>query len=665
MKKRLRRRTLALLALLTLISLLTVAPIVGQTTPPDTYTIWCNTCGRDTLGRFEEYYAATGEEHFPIYKCTVCSLYRTYVDFSENHFGGTATCTEKAVCSVCNHEYGEPNGHDWAFSANNNQTHVRTCQRDGCGTTETVPCVLDSANCVRGPKCIDCKAAYGDEIDLNNHDWGYWKCNGDMTHTRTCNRNSSHTETGDCSLWEADCTRPVRCSVCWGVYGDVIPGKHPPYLKHSNGNGTHTIKCLHNASTTHDTIEKCYGGGATCTQKGNCSACGGEYYADHVFTKWERNAENHWQRCDVCSTEANCGAHADDDHDHQCDTCGMEMSPHNFEAHDRAEYLASAATCVSKARYYLHCIYCGQMSSSTFEAGEVDPTNHELEHHDALAATCTEKGWNTYDTCTRCDYTTYAELPALNHDLVHHDAQTPTCTEKGWDAYNTCTRCDYTTYAELPALNHDLVHHDAQAPTCTEKGWDAYNTCTRCDYTAYVELPTLSHWYGQWMTEDGSATHVASCRRGCGHKAAVRCADLEYNLPMGDSGEEAYAFSLCPVCGKAGDGARLALVENVTAKAVTRWLPAGEAVLRLGTLKNGDLVLIVGFEYAGQLTQPIGQLQFALPAEVLEGFTLTVVNDNGTREPLDFTIGKDKAIFILDFTNAKMPAAAIHLTPKA
>ena len=48
-----------------------------------------------------------------------------------------------------------------------------------------------------------------------------------------------------------------------------------------------------------------------------------------------------------------------------------------------------------------------------------------------------------------------AGVPALGHDLVHHEAQAATCTEIGWDAYDTCSRCDYTTYVEIPATGHE------------------------------------------------------------------------------------------------------------------------------------------------------------------------------------------------------------------
>ena len=624
MKKRLFT---SLLALLMLLPLLAITPTAGAATPPETYTIMCKICQKNTLGQFDSYGASNGF-HYPIYECTACHQYRDSAQIIENCTGGTATCTGKAVCFVCGREYGDPLDHDWAFSANNDQTHVRTCQRDGCGYTETVSCTLDSANCVRGAQCSGCKAVYG-EIDPNNHDWGYWTCNGDMTHYRACNLNASHTETGNCSLREANCWLPSRCEVCGGRYGDINPNNHSPRTPYPNGNGTHTIKCDHNASTTHDTIERCYGdSSATCQQKGKCSACGGEYNADHVFTRWISNSSQHAQPCDVCygpgnGALRNLGAHFDDDCDHQCDACGWVMSTHSFEAHAEKKYLASAATCVSKARYYEHCSYCGQMSSSTFE-GDIDPDNH---------------------------------------DLVRHDAKTPTCTEVGWNAYDTCTRCDYTTYVELPIApdNHALIHVKAQAPTCTNHGWDAYDICQRCGYTTFKELPALGHWYGEW-TPNSSHTHLASCKRGCGHRAATTCAALDYTLLT--EGADAYEFTLCPVCGKVSDGALLKLIDQTTAQPITRWLPAGEQVLRLGTLENGELLLTAAFEISGQLTQPTGQVQFTLPAEHLEGFTLTILHPDGTEEPLDYTVAGKTATFTLDFTDRETLAMTLHLTPE-
>ena len=157
---------------------------------------------------------------------------------------------------------------------------------------------------------------------------------------------------------------------------------------------------------------------------------------------------------------------------------------HTLEQHE-----AQAPTCTEIGwDAYETCSRCDYTTRK-----ELPALNHDLEQHAAKAPTCTEPGWDAYETCSRCDYTTRKELPALNHALEQHEAQAPTCTEIGWDAYETCSRCDYTTRKELPALNHDLEQHAAKAPTCTEKGWDAYETCSRCDYTTYTELPALNH----------------------------------------------------------------------------------------------------------------------------------------------------------------------------
>ena len=196
-----------------------------------------------------------------------------------------------------------------------------------------------------------------------------------------------------------------------------------------------------------------------------------------------------------------------------CEKCGAEYGEKDPNNHDLVHHDAKAPSCTEIGwNAYEACSRCNY--TTTYQ--ELPALNHDLEQHAAKAPTCTEIGWDAYDTCSRCNYTTYAELPALNHDLEQHAAKAPTCTEIGWNAYKTCSRCDYTTYAELPALNHDLVQHEAKAPTCTEKGWDAYETCSRCDHTTYAELPALNHDYQAVTVEPTCETDgytVFTCSR--------------------------------------------------------------------------------------------------------------------------------------------------------
>ncbi len=180
------------------------------------------------------------------------------------------------------------------------------------------------------------------------------------------------------------------------------------------------------------------------------------------------------------------------------------------------QYAAKAPTCTAIGwDAYEACSRCDYTTRK-----ELPALNHDLKQYAAKAPTCTEKGWDAYKTCSRlgCNYTTYQEIPALNHALVQHEAKAPTCTGIGWNAYDTCSRlgCNYTTYQEIPALKHDLVHHDAQAATCTEIGWDAYDTCSRCDHTTYAELSALNHDYQAVTVEPTCETDgytVFTCSR--------------------------------------------------------------------------------------------------------------------------------------------------------
>lgn len=175
-----------------------------------------------------------------------------------------------------------------------------------------------------------------------------------------------------------------------------------------------------------------------------------------------------------------------------CEKCGAEYGEKDPNNHDLVHHDAKAPSCTEIGwNAYEACSRCNY--TTTYQ--ELPALNHDLEQHAAKAPTCTEIGWDAYDTCSRsgCNYTTYREIPALKHDFVYHQAKPATCKEIGWDAYKTCSRCDYNTYAEVPALNHDLVPHEAKAATCTKPGWNAYDTCSRCNYTTYAEQPALNH----------------------------------------------------------------------------------------------------------------------------------------------------------------------------
>ena len=369
----------------------------------------------------------------------------------------------------------------------------------GCLTVLAMVCLIpgialnakaESLYCRYCDKFTDCEILGYEKFDSSFHTL-HIKCKSCSKENDVIDsKYSKHTDDGKTPT----CTTGKTCEKCGAEYG-ILGHDWGAWTPNYASNGTHTRRCKRcNAEET----GSCSGGYATCDTLGMCNTCGGSYYGGHAWGEWSsagngthtRSCTNYCREVDTAKCtggKATCSAKA------VCEVCGGEYGEKDSNNHDLVQHAAKAPTCTEKGwNAYETCSRCDYTTYT-----ELTALNHDLVQHEAQAATCTKPGWNAYDTCSRCDHTTYAELPALNHDLVNHDAKAATCTEIGWDAYDTCSRlgCNYTTYQEIPALKHDLVHHDAQAATCTEKGWDAYDTCSRlgCNYTTYQEIPALNH----------------------------------------------------------------------------------------------------------------------------------------------------------------------------
>ena len=606
------------LGILLLCTLLLIRPATALASGP-----CCNFCGRDvTFVKLKPY----PRYHELIYWCDACKM-NTRLDVS--HTGGTATCTERAVCEVCNQPYGEPPAHT-----------------GGTGTF----------TCTTGKICEKCGVEYG----ILGHAWywwGEWISAGNGTHTRRCTRCNT-VETADCIGGTATCTAKAVCVKCGKPYGDLAP---------------HQLKTFKRP--------------ATCRQEGleytRCTAEGCNYRTPDIITPKQHDLKKaqEFTRKPTC-TKPGWNSY------YLCRDCAYsETDWIDKLGHDPILHEAKVPTCTEKGwNAYETCSRCNHTTYT-----ELPALNHDLEQHDAKAPTCTEIGWDAYETCSRCNHTTRTELPALNHDLEQHEAKAPTCTEKGWNAYETCSRCNHTTRTELPALNHDLEQHAAKAPTCTEIGWDAYDTCSRCDYTTYVELPALNHDYqavtvdptceadgytvftcsrckdsytadptdklghkfGAW-SPNGTGSQSAGClRQGCAHIGITDCRKFTFRTAEGET------LTFCPVCGQAENAAQLEKIEAATAWPLSGSLSAEDVTART----NGEY-LSVAFETAGSLTQPTGRVRLALPAGLLEGKTLVRIAPDGTQTELPFEAKNGRLIFTLDFANSELPVMLFRLVPQ-
>ena len=140
------------------------------------------------------------------------------------HTGGTATCTAKKVCTVCNQSYGELDP--------NNHTHLSGWASDATGHWKV---------------CTDCNAT---DIDKASHNYGNWQITQEATDTKA---GSQYRE----------------CSVCHYKETVTIPAIGHTHTFdnawHDMGNGCHAHKCICGA----------YGAAEDHTyQNGKCTACG-------------------------------------------------------------------------------------------------------------------------------------------------------------------------------------------------------------------------------------------------------------------------------------------------------------------------------------------------------------------------------------------------------
>ena len=253
------------------------------------------------------------EWHLFSVTCTVCDN-KWYYGMS-HQWSGTATCTSGRTCTLCGGS-SEPLGHDWSTWTQNSdeKTHTRICKRDA-SHTETNNCTGGTATCTAKAVCTVCGGEYGemaahsftaekaeaqylksaatctekavyykscavcglssegtaDEAtffsgNALDHNWGDWTSNEDGTHTRTCTVDgcSAGTQTENC----IDANKDHKCDICDYIISEC-----------ADDNKDHKCDYCGKKLTEHT------GGKATCKDKAKCEVCGAEY--------GELDAKNH------------------------------------------------------------------------------------------------------------------------------------------------------------------------------------------------------------------------------------------------------------------------------------------------------------------------------------------------------------------------------------
>jgi len=282
----------------------------------------CVACGEDV--HIHDYGAEwTSDEDSHWHNCIGCE---EFVDKGE-HVGGQATCIQKAVCDVCDAEYGETAEHSYVIDNHDTEYHWKEC---ACGQI--------------------------DETTKEAHYGG-----------------------------RATCEEKAVCEGCKIEYGDYTEHTYEKIEK----NEVHHWKECACGAVKEDSKEQHYGGEATCKEKAVCEVCTTAYggFAEHQYNRLDKSETEHYYTCDCgeideSSRVQHFGGVATETQRAKCQACGEEygnLAPHEHKFTQEKlgeKYLEKEATCEESASYYKSCA-CGEAGGETFHYGA--PLGHDFD----------------------------------------------------------------------------------------------------------------------------------------------------------------------------------------------------------------------------------------------------------------------------------------------
>ena len=444
--------------------------------------------------------------------CTECY-------YNCRHIGGTATCTEEAICENCGERYGNAKGHTFGGWIKDATGHWHACADCGEKADEAAHTPGDAATETAPQLCTVCHyeimpaTGHTHSFDCENPDEIYLKsaatCRAKAVYYYSCSCGVSGEET-----FTSGETLPHHYSDGWFADGEkhwracTACGQRSEEAAHEDTDGNHgcdicqlTISVCNDANNDH-----------------MCDICGKMLSMCRYATDWSSDAYTHWHACVVCGRKADEAAHADTDKDHNCDICGKILS----ECAD-----------VNKDH---KCDLCGKTLSECADVNKdhkCDVCGKQLTVHTGGTATCTEKA-----TCSICGQE-YGELAAHTYktewstDETNHWHECSVCGDKkdvaahipGAEATETtpqtCTVCDYVIREVLKSVTvcfnanggsgtmlpvTGTIGETFTAPDCSFvapdgcrfKGWALENGTEVVSFTLNSDVTLFAVWESEW-----------------------------------------------------------------------------------------------------------------------------------------------------------------------
>lgn len=409
--------------------------------------------------------------------CEVCMANHASETFEGGnalgHKGGTATCTEKAVCETCGEAYGNvlPHTYDQNIekdeykkndaSCTAKKTYYKTCKCGDVSKTltftvgSTLPhdytaksteskYIASGATCSTKAKyyvsCSICGGKSSETFESGSalgHNYSTSWSNNASIHYHSCSRCGVKSDEAVHVPGAAATEKTAQtCTVCGYIIVPALGHTHKYSSDWSSDSTSHWYACsgcevkkdegAHVFDNACDTV---------------CNTCGYEREITHAFkTEYASDAEGHWYECSVCGEKNEKVAHiagpaATEEAAQTCTECGYEIAPVLEHVHDFADEWKN------DGENHWHECRCGEKSelaAHTWNEGEV-----------TLAPTYDAEGVKTFK-CTACEYSKTESVAKLQkkEEVVSSDSNVKINVETGSNAIideNTELKVDKVT----------------------------------------------------------------------------------------------------------------------------------------------------------------------------------------------------------------------------
>ncbi len=376
--------------------------------------------------------------------CTVCGV--TLKSENGHVPGAEATCTEPQSCTVCGETVAAALGHDMIHEG----MKPASCTEDGYSS---------------GSRCSRCGYAEGKTvIPAKGHTPG---SAATCTSNQICTVCGVEVKPATGHNYQTTVTAPTCTEKGYTTHsclncGDTYTDSETPAKGHAPGAAatcSSAQKCEVCSEELAPALGHLPGAEATCTESQLCVDCGEILVPAKGHTPGAPASCVSAQTCTVCKQELVSAT----GHSYASEVIAPSCTENGYTVHTCSvcgdSYKDSEISALGHDMLPASCTKPSVCGNEGCGYTEGKPHGHTVVIDNEIPADCLRSGYTQGRHCSTCRMIIVEQkfVPAAGHVILTHKAKAPSFTSVGWEAYEECLNCDYTTYKEIPMLKEAVI----------------------------------------------------------------------------------------------------------------------------------------------------------------------------------------------------------------